>query len=89
MPAINKKPRYIRASEIGAYIYCRRAWWLRQIAGFEPEGKTGQFAQGETAHLKHGQLVRRTQHQRRAALFLLAGGLLLLFITIGLMLTLH
>ncbi len=76
----NQKSRYIRASEIGTYVYCRRAWWLKQVAGFEPLDKTKVWAAGEAAHLRHGQQVRRAQNQRRAARVLLLCGLLLLAI---------
>lgn len=74
-----KKP-VIRASEIGSYVYCRRAWWLKRSAGFEPAGKGEVFARGIAAHAGHGQLVRRTSWQRKAALVLLALGILLLII---------
>lgn len=76
----NQKRRYIRASEIGTYVYCRRAWWLKQVAGFEPQDKAEVWAAGEAAHLQHGQQVRRAQNQRRAARVLLVCGLLLLAI---------
>ncbi|MBN9386836.1 MAG: hypothetical protein J0I20_02195 [Chloroflexi bacterium] len=72
-----KKP-VIRASEIGSYVYCRRAWWLKRTAGFEPAGKEEIFARGIAAHAGHGRLVRRTSWQRRAALVLLALGVVLL-----------
>jgi CRISPR/Cas system-associated exonuclease Cas4 (RecB family) len=84
----SKKRTYIRASEIGTYLYCRRAWWLRQVAGFEPQDKEAAFAEGEAAHLRHGELVQRTQQRRRAALFLLLCGLLLLVVA-GLLITTH
>jgi hypothetical protein len=72
-----KKP-VIRASEIGAYVYCRRAWWLKRVGGFEPSGKAEVFARGIAAHAGHGRLVRRSNWQRKAALALLALGLILL-----------
>jgi hypothetical protein len=72
-----KKP-VIRASEIGSYVYCRRAWWLKRTAGFEPAGKEETFARGIAAHAGHGRLVRRTSWQRRVALVLLGVGFLLL-----------
>ena len=74
-----KKP-VIRASEIGSYVYCRRAWWLKRTAGFEPAGKDEVFARGIAAHAGHGRLVRRASWQRRAALVLLAVGFVLLLL---------
>ena len=84
----NKKP-YIRASEIGSYVYCRRAWWLRQVAGFEPEGVEARLAEGEEAHLAHGQLVQRSQRQRQAALLLFSIGLLLILAALAFLVWLH
>lgn len=72
-----KKP-VIRASEIGAYVYCRRAWWLKQVAGFNPAGKAEVFGRGIAAHTDHGRLVRSSGLQRRLALALFAVGLVLL-----------
>jgi hypothetical protein len=77
--ARGKKP-VIRASEIGAYVYCRRAWWLKRVAGFEPAGKAEAFSKGITAHATHGRLVRRSSWQRRVALVLFALGLILLLL---------
>ncbi len=74
-----KKP-VIRASEIGAYVYCRRAWWLKRAAGFEPAGKEEVFARGIAGHAGHGRLVRRASWQRRAALVFLALGIALLLL---------
>lgn len=76
-----KKP-IIRASEVGAYVYCRRAWWLKRVAGFEPQGKAATFAQGIEAHASHGRLVRRSGWQRKAALVLLAVGIIVLALAI-------
>lgn len=76
-----KKRPVIRASEIGAYVYCRRAWWLRRVAGFEPED-SGRFAEGTAAHARHGQKLRRAQLQRRLALALLAAGIVLLVVAL-------
>ncbi len=78
MSKISRKKPVIRASEIGAYVYCRRAWWLKQVGGFEPAGKDEAFTRGIAAHAGHGRLVRRSNWQRKAALFLLALGLILL-----------
>lgn len=46
----------IRASEIGEYVYCARAWWLRRVAGLEPEGRE-QREYGATLHHRHARSV--------------------------------
>jgi CRISPR/Cas system-associated exonuclease Cas4 (RecB family) len=48
--------RFIRASEIGEYSFCQRAWWLHQVEGVEPDG-AGRRAAGVAAHTQHGQRV--------------------------------
>lgn len=60
-----KKAReVIRASELGVYAYCARAWWLGRVLGLRP-ANLDEMAAGEEAHLRHGQQVmsyRRLQH---------------------------
>lgn len=51
------KQRVIRASEIGAYVYCHRAWWLRTVGGIEPADRA-RFDRGIEAHHRHGTRVR-------------------------------
>ena len=45
--------RTIRASEIGNYIFCQRAWWYSK-KGIEPEN-TAELLAGSEIHRKHGQ----------------------------------
>ncbi len=73
--------RVIRASEIGEYIYCHRAWWLGRVQGVENANRR-QLDVGIERHRAHGQLVRRSDQFRRAALvlFLLALALALLLL---------
>jgi len=54
----NPRPqaRIIRASEIGQYKYCARAWWLGSVMGV-PSANTRELAQGYKAHRRHGQGV--------------------------------
>jgi len=47
--------KVIRSSDIGNYLYCRRAWWYRQ-QGFESENQT-ELASGTELHRKHGRKV--------------------------------
>jgi len=68
--------RTIRASEIGAFLYCRRSWWY-QLQGFVSENKT-ELAGGTNYHRQHGRQVVR------AAVLRLAGwGLLLLAVILA------
>ncbi len=46
----------IRASEIGEYAYCARAWWLRRVAGLEPEGRERR-EHGTALHRRHARSV--------------------------------
>nr|PZN19499.1 MAG: hypothetical protein DIU80_21465 [Chloroflexota bacterium] len=46
----------IRASEIGEYVYCGRAWWLRRVAGLEPAGHERRV-RGTMLHERHGRTV--------------------------------
>lgn len=62
----------IRASEVGEYVYCARAWWLRRVAGLEPAGQQRRDM-GNAQHARHGRAV-----QHSGMLLALAGVLLLL-----------
>jgi hypothetical protein len=46
----------IRASEVGEYVYCARAWWLRRVAGLEPAGHERR-EYGTALHHRHGRVV--------------------------------
>lgn len=48
-------PPVIRASEIGSYLYCRRAWWYRK-QGVESEHQA-ELASGTELHRQHGRKV--------------------------------
>ena len=48
------KERFVSASELAEYAYCRRAWWLRAVAGASGEGESRAFAEGQAAHRYHG-----------------------------------
>jgi CRISPR/Cas system-associated exonuclease Cas4 (RecB family) len=47
--------KIIRASEIGTYQFCQRAWWY-QLQGYEPENKA-EMTGGSELHEKHGRVV--------------------------------
>lgn len=59
--------RIIRASEIGEYVFCHRAWWLHHIQGVESANRVAmQF--GVTRHHQHGRAVQRALWLHQAAL---------------------
>jgi CRISPR/Cas system-associated exonuclease Cas4 (RecB family) len=66
-------PPIIRASEIGSYLYCRRAWWYRK-QGIESENRA-EMSTGTELHRRHGRKVI-------AAGFLQVAGYALLIIAI-------
>ena len=62
--------RIIRASEIGQYRYCSRAWWLGSVLGIASTN-TRELAAGEHHHQQHGRTVWLSSTLRWAALALL------------------
>jgi len=47
----------IGAAEVGEYVFCRRAWWLRHVHGMVPANQTDLLA-GTHLHDRHGKRVR-------------------------------
>ncbi|MFZ5880528.1 MAG: hypothetical protein ACOY0R_14260 [Chloroflexota bacterium] len=66
----------IRASDIGSYLYCRRAWWYRK-QGVESENRA-ELAAGTDLHRRHGRKVLAASLLRGLAMFLLLVALVLL-----------
>ena len=59
----------IRASELGEYVYCARAWWLHHERGVESRNVAA-IQSGRAAHDQHGRAVASVHTQRRLALIL-------------------
>jgi CRISPR/Cas system-associated exonuclease Cas4 (RecB family) len=59
----------IRSSDIGNYLYCRRAWWYRK-QGIESENKI-ELAAGTDLHQKHGRQVMASSINRTFGFILL------------------
>ena len=70
--------RTIRASEIGSYLYCHRAWWFRKN-GIEPDNQA-ELATGTVLHRQHGRKVLAAGLTRTLGLLLLLLALILLTI---------
>jgi hypothetical protein len=60
----------IRASEIGQYTFCARAWWLGRIKGYRPTNLES-LQQGTAYHISHGRAVKGAYALRRLAIALL------------------
>lgn len=61
----------IRASEIGEYVHCERAWWLGRVQGVENANRAVMEA-GIERHYAHGQRVWRARIMRYGAMLLFA-----------------
>jgi hypothetical protein len=79
--------RTIRASEIGTYLYCRRAWWYRK-QGVESSNQS-ELTAGTTHHRQHGRKILAAGLLRNFGLLLVLISLVLLTATITLALLTH
>lgn len=70
--------RIIRASEIGTYLYCKRAWSYHN-QGFEPQNKI-ELSEGSAFHQEHGKQVLMAGVLRVIAWLVLAAALVLVVI---------
>lgn len=68
--------RTIRASEIGTYLYCRRAWWYRK-QGVESTNQS-ELLTGTERHREHGRRVLAANLLRVLGLLFLLAALILL-----------
>ena len=66
----------IRASEVGSYLFCARAWWYRQ-QGIESNNQAEMTA-GTELHRQHGRTVIASGLTRALAVILLLVALALL-----------
>jgi CRISPR/Cas system-associated exonuclease Cas4 (RecB family) len=72
------KKRTIRASEIGSYLFCKRAWWY-QLQGEESENQQ-EMAGGSAYHRRHGQNVLQAIWIKAAAWIVLISAFVLFIV---------
>jgi hypothetical protein len=66
----------MRASEIGSYLFCARAWWYQQ-KGIQPSNQA-ELTAGTELHRQHGRTVVLSGLTRLLAIILLLAALALL-----------
>ncbi len=71
--------RIIRASEIGQYDFCAKAWWLGSIEGVEPSN-IRELEAGTAAHAWHGRQVTRASRLQQGAVLIVMIGILLVVV---------
>jgi hypothetical protein len=76
-----KGKRTVRASEIGTFIYCQRAWWY-QRQGFEPVNRS-ELAAGSEFHSTHAGRTRSVILMRLIAGILMLAALVYLTLNLG------
>ena len=62
--------KWVRASEISDYIYCRRSWWLKRVRGFASQN-VRELSAGTEFHQQHGRAVQQSIWTRYLAYILL------------------
>ena len=67
---MSDRDEIIRASEIGLYAYCARAWWFGRVLGYR-SANIEAMRQGTAQHHAHGRSVESSHRLRRLALLLL------------------
>jgi hypothetical protein len=73
--------RWIRASDIGDYLYCQRSWWYRLRGALS--ANAAEMALGTTQHARHGRRLRVISWVRLIAVGLILAALLMLWIELA------
>jgi hypothetical protein len=82
---MNEQDPILRASEIGQYAFCARAWWLGRVKGYRSVNVAA-MRLGTIRHRRHGRAVEGYHLARRlaAALLVLAAIALLAWLALTL-----
>lgn len=65
-----ERDEILRASEVGQYAYCARAWWLGRVMGYRSTNLVA-MTQGTERHRAHGRGVERAHWLLRVAVMLM------------------
>jgi hypothetical protein len=68
--------RILRASEIGTYLYCQRAWWYQKRG--EKSENQAELSSGSELHYRHGREAFASGCLRTAAYILMLAAVVLL-----------
>jgi hypothetical protein len=71
----------VRASDIGLWAYCHRAWWLHRVKGAAHQ-RPARLAHGVAVHEAHSHTLRQAHSYRQWAYRLVALALMLLGLAI-------
>jgi hypothetical protein len=72
-----KDDHILRASELGQYSFCAKAWWLGSVEGM-PSANVREMDAGTSAHEQHGQAVQISVWLNRVGVACLILGALVL-----------
>ncbi len=73
---INKLMKPIRASDVGSYLFCARAWWYH-LQGLQSSNQV-EMSTGTELHRMHGRTMLAAGLMRTLALILLLAALMVL-----------
>ena len=74
---MSNKKTFVRASDIGSWNYCKRAWWLARVQGV-PHQRPQVLQRGEEVHKSHGRQLVRAHRLRQAGLYLIVIAVILI-----------
>jgi len=73
--------RWIRASDLGEYLYCQRAWWYRLQDA--QSANAAELALGTRQHARHGCALRLVAWQRLIAVALIVLAVVLFWMDVS------
>lgn len=82
LPKMKQEQPLVRASEIGLWSFCQRAWWLAQVKQVS-HGKPALLAYGQDRHARHGRTFNHARRLQWAGALLLGAALLLLVVLLA------